>query len=38
MNIGVILPQVEIGQDPSAIAEYAQHVRALEQPRKDALS
>jgi probable F420-dependent oxidoreductase len=29
MNIGVILPQVEIGQDPGAIAEYAQAVEAM---------
>ena len=29
MNIGVVFPQVEIGQDPSAIRDYAQAVEAL---------
>ena len=29
MNIGVVFPQVEIGQDPSAIRDYAQAVEAM---------
>ncbi len=29
MNIGVVFPQVEIGQDPVAIREYAQAVEAM---------
>ncbi len=29
MNIGVVFPQVEIGQDPAAIRDYAQAVEAL---------
>ena len=29
MNIGVVFPQVEIGQDPGAIADYAQAVEAM---------
>ncbi|HEY7037831.1 MAG TPA: LLM class F420-dependent oxidoreductase [Methylomirabilota bacterium] len=29
MNVGVVFPQVEIGQDPGAIAEYAQAVEAM---------
>ncbi|HEY7206231.1 MAG TPA: LLM class F420-dependent oxidoreductase [Methylomirabilota bacterium] len=29
MNVGVVFPQVEIGQDPLAIAEYAQAVEAM---------
>ena len=29
MNIGVVFPQVEIGQDPGAIREYAQAVEAM---------
>ena len=29
MNVGVVFPQVEIGQDPAAIRDYAQAVEAL---------
>ncbi len=29
MNIGVVFPQVEIGQDPAAIRDYAQAVEAM---------
>ena len=29
MNVGVVFPQVEIGQDPAAIQDYAQAVEAL---------
>src|SRR6266511_1030020 len=29
MNIGVVFPQVEIGQDPSAVRDYAQAVEAM---------
>ncbi len=29
MNIGVVFPQVEIGQDPSTVRDYAQAVEAL---------
>jgi len=29
MNIGVVFPQVEIGQDPGAIREYAQAVEGM---------
>jgi len=29
MNVGVVFPQVEIGDDPSAIADYAQAVEAM---------
>lgn len=29
MNIGVVFPQVEIGQDPGAIRDYAQAVEAM---------
>ncbi|HEX9126313.1 MAG TPA: LLM class F420-dependent oxidoreductase, partial [Methylomirabilota bacterium] len=29
MNIGVVFPQVEIGQDPAAILDYAQAVEAM---------
>ncbi len=29
MNIGVVFPQVEIGQDPAAIRDYAQAVEAI---------
>jgi len=29
MNIGVVFPQVEIGQDPAVIRDYAQAVEAL---------
>jgi probable F420-dependent oxidoreductase len=29
MNVGVVFPQVEIGQDPGAIVEYAQAVEAM---------
>ncbi|HUM17587.1 MAG TPA: LLM class F420-dependent oxidoreductase [Candidatus Nitrosotalea sp.] len=29
MNVGVVFPQVEIGQDPGAIADYAQAVEAM---------
>ena len=29
MNIGAVFPQVEIGQDPSAIRDYAQAVEAM---------
>jgi probable F420-dependent oxidoreductase len=29
MNVGVVFPQVEIGDDPMAIAEYAQAVEAM---------
>lgn len=29
MNIGVVFPRVEIGQDPSAIRDYAQAVEAM---------
>jgi hypothetical protein len=29
MNIGVVFPQVEIGQDPSAIRDYEQALEAL---------
>src|SRR4030095_10581516 len=30
MNVGVVFPQVEIGHDPLAIAEYAQAVEAMD--------
>jgi hypothetical protein len=29
MNIGVVFPQVEIGQDPGAIRDYAQAVEVM---------
>ena len=29
MRIGVVFPQVEIGQDPSAIRDYAQAVESM---------
>ena len=29
MNIGVVFPQVEIGQDPAAIRDYAQAIEAM---------
>lgn len=29
MNIGVVVPQVEIGRDPGAIRDYAQAVEAI---------
>ena len=29
MNIGVVFPQMEIGQDPAAVRDYAQAVEAL---------
>ena len=29
MNIGVVFPQVEIGQDPAVIRDYAQAVEAM---------
>jgi hypothetical protein len=29
MNIGVVFPQIEIGQDPAVIRDYAQAVEAM---------
>jgi hypothetical protein len=29
MNIGVVFPQIEIGEDPAAIRDYAQAVEAM---------
>ncbi|MGH7386027.1 MAG: LLM class F420-dependent oxidoreductase, partial [Candidatus Rokuibacteriota bacterium] len=29
MRVGVVFPQVEIGQDPGAIRDYAQAVEAM---------
>jgi hypothetical protein len=29
MNIGVVFPQIEIGEDPAAIRDYAQAVETM---------